>query len=95
MNQSLQQQGNYSYYIQAIDTSNNVALSSIHIFSLPPNWDINNDGTVTILDLTLVSNHYDETGSHGWIREDVDNNGVIQILDIVYVSSHFGESWWI
>jgi len=93
-NQSLSQLGNYSYRIQATDTSNNVALSSSHTFSLPPNWDINNDGVVTILDLVLVSNQYGETGDPGWIREDVDNNGVIQALDIVLVSGNFGESWW-
>jgi hypothetical protein len=93
-NQSLHQQGNYSYRIQATDTNNNVALSSSHIFSLPPNWDINNDGVVTILDLVLVSNHYSDIGGYGWIREDVDNNAIIQVFDIVIVSNHFGESWY-
>jgi hypothetical protein len=94
-NQSLHQQGNYSYRIQATDTSNNIVLSSSHTFSLPTNWDINNDGVVTILDLVQVSNHYDEIGGNGWIRADVDNNGVIEVLDIALVSSHFGESWWV
>jgi len=94
-NRSLHLQGNYSYFIQATDTSNNVAVSSSHVFSLPPNWDINKDGHCTILDLVLVSNHYGQTGGHGWIREDVDNNGVIQVLDIVFVSGHFGEVWWV
>lgn len=88
-NQSLNQEGNYSYRIQATDSSNNVALSSNDTFSLPANWDINFDGVVTVLDLVLVSNHYGETGGYGWIREDVDNNGVIQILDIVIVSNQF------
>jgi hypothetical protein len=92
-NQSLHQQGNYSYRIRATDTSNNVAFSSNYTFSLSPNWDINYDGVVTILDLVLVSNHYGETGDNGWIREDVDNNGVVQALDIVLVSGNFGESW--
>jgi hypothetical protein len=94
-NQSLHQPGNYTYRIQATDTSNNVVLSSSYILSLPPNWDIDHDGVVTILDLVLVSNHYAETGYNGWIQEDVDNNGVIQSLDIVLVSEHFGESWWL
>jgi hypothetical protein len=94
-NQSLHQQGNYSYRIQATDTSNNVAFSSSYTFSLSPNWDINNDGVVKILDLVLVSNHYGETGDNGWIREDVDNNGVIESLDILLVSNNFDESWWI
>ena len=93
-NQSLHQQGNYSYRIQATDTSNNVAFSSSYTFSLPPNWDINYDGIVKILDLVLVGNHYGETGDPGWIREDVDNNGKIESLDIQLVANNFDKSWW-
>lgn len=87
--------GNYSYSIQARDPSNNVATSSTVLFSMPPNWDVNRDGEVAIMDFVLISNHYDQSGSNGWIREDVDNNGDIEVLDMVLVSSHFGESWWV
>jgi hypothetical protein len=93
-NQSLHQSGEYIYQYQVTDTSGIIAYSSSHTFSLQPDWDINNDGIVTIQDLVLVSNHYGETGDKGWIREDVDNNGIIQTLDIVLVSNHFGKSWW-
>jgi hypothetical protein len=94
-NWTLTVMGNYSYRIQATDTSGNVALSSSYLFSLPPNWDINIDGAVTILDLVLVSNQYGQSGADGWIREDVDNNGTIQVLDLVLVSGYFGTSWWV
>ncbi|MBE3136372.1 MAG: hypothetical protein IMZ43_03125 [Thermoplasmata archaeon] len=86
--------GNYSYSIWAKDTSNNANTSSNVVFSMPPNWDVNSDGTCAIFDLVLISNHYGENGAHGWIREDADNNGEIQVLDLVYVSNHYGESWW-
>jgi hypothetical protein len=86
--------GNYSYSIWAKDTSNNAVTSSNVLFLMPPSWDINNDGVITILDLVLISNHYGEIGAFGWIREDVDNNGKIQILDMSLLSVHFGESWW-
>jgi len=85
--------GNYSYSIWAKDTSNNANTSSTVLFSMPPNWDVNSDGTCAIIDLVLISNHYNENGAHGWIREDADNNGEIQVLDLVYVSNHYGESW--
>ena len=88
------QYGNYSYYIWADDASDNTIASSSYNFSMVPNWDINNDGVVNIFDLVVVSNHYDETGNAGWIREDVDNNGEIQVLDLVLVSNHYGETWW-
>ena len=85
--------GNYSYTIWAKDTSNNVKTSSSLLFSMPPNWDINNDSCCTILDLVLVSNQYGLAGSPGWIREDMDNSGVINILDMNLISNHFGENW--
>jgi hypothetical protein len=86
--------GTYSYTIRATDTSNNVNISSSVLFSMPPNWDVNNDGDCLIFDLVLISNHYSETGADGWIREDADNNGEIEVLDLVFVSNHYGESWW-
>jgi hypothetical protein len=87
-------EGNYTYYIWAKDSSNNVNTSSNVIFSMPANWDLNSDGYCTIFDLVLVSNHYSQSGSAGWIREDADNNGEIQVLDLVFVSNHYGESWY-
>jgi uncharacterized repeat protein (TIGR02543 family) len=87
--------GNYSYSIRAIDASSNTNSSSTVLFSMPANWDMNNDGICGILDLVLISNQYGKSGASGWIREDVDNDGMITVLDLVYVSNHFAESWWI
>jgi len=87
--------GNYSYFIWANDTSGNADISSSYDFSMPPNWDVDMNGECKVFDLTLISNHYNETGAPGWIREDVDNNGVIQILDFVFVSNHYNEVWWV
>ena len=86
--------GNYSYSIRATDTNNNVNTTNNVLFSMPPNWDINLDGDCAIFDLVFISNHYNQSGANGWIREDADNNGEIQILDLVYVSNYFGTSWW-
>ncbi len=86
--------GNYSYLIWADDTSDNQKTSSNYAFSMPPNWDINNDGECNVFDQVLISNHYSETGNNGWIREDVDNDGQIGVLDLVLVSNNYGESWW-
>ena len=87
--------GNYSYFVWANDTSDNADISGSYDFSMPPNWDINNDGGCTVFDYVLVSNHYGETGNAGWIREDVDNNGQIQVFDLVLLSEHYGEVWWV
>jgi hypothetical protein len=85
--------GDYSNNIWVNDTSNNQNSTSVSLLSLPPNWDINMDGTITVFDFLLISNHFNETGNQGWIREDVDNNGKIEILDFVFVSNHFNETW--
>jgi hypothetical protein len=87
--------GNYSYSLWATDTSNNPVTSSTVLFSMPPNWDVIRDGSITVIDLVLISNHYSDTGGFGWIREDVDNNGNVEVLDMVIVSGHFGEEWWL
>lgn len=86
--------GNYSYFIWANDTSSNFNSSTIHSVSMPPNWDINNDGKCNVLDIVLISNYYSALGTPGWIRQDVDNNGHIQVLDFALVSNHYGETWW-
>ena len=53
-----------------------------------PAWDVNKDGVVNILDLTLVASHFGETGD---IDADVNADGVVNILDLTLVASHFGE----
>jgi len=82
--------GNYSYTVCAKDTNNNSVTSSNLSFWMPPNWDIDGNGVVSILDIVLVSNQYGSTGGNGWIRQDVDNNGVVNVLDIGLVSNHYG-----
>jgi len=56
------------------------------------NWDINNDGSCTVLDLVIVVVHWGKYGANGWIREDVDNNGIITILDLSLISDHYHEN---
>ena len=45
-----------------------------------PDYDVNSDGSCNIIDFVLIANHFKESGSPGWIREDVDKNGRINIL---------------
>jgi hypothetical protein len=85
--------GSYSYFIWAIDTSDNRDVSSIDGFEMPPNWDINIDHQCSIVDLVLITAHFDETGPNGWIRDDVNNDGQVSILDLVFVANHFDETW--
>ena len=54
-------------------------------------WDINNDGTVNIQDLVLISNSFGEAPLvHP--KVDVNKDGIVNILDLILVAAHFGES---
>ena len=55
---------------------------------LTPAWDVNKDGVINILDLTLVAANFGETGD---IPADVNGDNVVNILDLTLVASHFGE----
>ena len=53
-----------------------------------PPWDVNKDGVINILDLTLVAANFGQTGS---TLADVNGDNVVNILDLTLVASHFGE----
>jgi fumarate hydratase class II len=54
-----------------------------------PNWDVNMDGSVNVLDMTTVGQHWGETGAAHWIREDVNTDGVIDVLDMILIGQHW------
>ena len=49
--------------------------------------DVNQDGTVNILDLTLVAQNFGTSTP----RTDVNGDGIVNILDLVFVAQNFGE----
>ena len=51
-------------------------------------WDVNKDGVVNILDLTLVATRFGQTGS---VPADVNGDNMVNVLDLTLVASHFGE----
>lgn len=87
------QYGNYTFYFWCKENNMNTKTSKIYNFSMPPNWDINNDGQCNILDHLLISEKYGLTGMEGWIREDVNNDGEISLIDLVIISNHYQEKW--
>ena len=54
--------------------------------------DVNVDGIVNILDLTLIATHFGETPTEDQTSNpDVNGDGVVNILDLTLVASHFGK----
>ena len=58
-----------------------------------PPWDINQDGVVNYLDVSLLVNHYGDTGTPGWIPEDINQDGIVNYLDVSLLVNHYGESY--
>ncbi|MCD4703259.1 MAG: putative Ig domain-containing protein [Methanosarcinaceae archaeon] len=65
---------------------------SITINDVHPRWDVNEDGEVNILDITLIGQQYGNTVSTPYPRWDVNQDGVINIQDLTVTSYHFGET---
>ncbi|MFO8077267.1 MAG: hypothetical protein R6U21_01295, partial [Thermoplasmatota archaeon] len=80
--------------LYAEDMQGNKNTSTIHSFSLAPNWDVNMDGLSNLFDFNNISAVYGSEGTCGWIREDVDNNGKINVLDLTLVSQQYENGWW-
>jgi len=56
-----------------------------------PRYDVNADGKVDVLDITIVAQHYGETTNLPYPRYDVNANGKVDALDITIVTKHCGE----
>lgn len=53
--------------------------------------DVNGDGVINVLDLSLVGEKFLQTGSPGWIPEDVIPDGEINVLDLSRVGECQGQ----
>ncbi len=64
------------------------------MISIPPAYpvyDVNEDGNVNIIDLTLVGQNINKIAGASSLRCDVNKDGFVNVLDIIIVSQHFGE----
>jgi hypothetical protein len=59
---------------------------------LQPRWDVNEDGTVNVLDITLVGQNYGQNYTEDLPRWDVNQDGTVNIQDLSIVSGRFGET---
>ena len=53
-----------------------------------PNWDVDQNGLINVIDIGLVIDHYDST-SPANPRADVDRNGRVNIVDIGIIIDHY------
>jgi len=79
----------YSYEIIAYDTSGNNSLASTvtAIASYPA--DINQDGHIDLLDLSLLASKYGQSGA-GLGRSDINLDGRVDLLDLSLLAGSYG-----
>lgn len=85
--------GSHTILVTVTDGVNEVTSQrTIMINNLHPLWDINEDQSVDILDITIVGQKYGTTVDAPYPRYDVNQDGIINIQDLVVVGYHFGET---
>jgi hypothetical protein len=87
----------YVRYIHSAELTHYSILSSeiLYILSRNPGAvDINRDGKIDIIDISLVAKSYGSTpGNNTWnVAADLNSDDVISILDIAMVAKNFGKS---
>lgn len=63
---------------------------AISLFSITGEWDINVDGRVDYVDVSLIMGNYAHTGDRGWIPSDINDDGIISYIDASFVVGHYG-----
>ena len=51
--------------------------------------DVNDDGSINVLDMITVGQHWSQTGAGGWIRQDINEDGMVNVLDATLI----GQNW--
>ena len=57
-----------------------------------PRWDVNEDGTVNVLDISIIGQKYGKSVEAPYPRWDVNQYGAINVQDMTLAAYHFGET---
>jgi chitodextrinase len=87
----------YQYHVIAYDTSANLSTASSTIgvetqagTIVSNNGDLNADGTVNFLDLSILLSHWGSTSATA-SQGDINSDGVVNFLDLSIMLSHWGQ----
>lgn len=80
----------YDYYVVAYDTEGDLSEPSdtVPAFSAYP-ADINEDGHIDLLDLSLLANKYGQSGPNLG-RADINHDGTVNLLDLSLLANSYG-----
>ena len=80
--------GTNTVQVSAAGIESTVIFQAIADTELPPmTADINNDGSVNVLNLLLITSNLDTKGTN--LAEDVNRDGIVNILDLVLTAGMF------
>lgn len=80
----------YSYYVVAFDGSGNLSVPSATADGFTAfGADINKDGHINLLDLSLLANKYGQSGANLG-RADINSDGRVDLLDFSILASNYG-----
>ncbi len=72
----------------SINVSNVIAPTPTATTTIFPNWDVNEDTYINVLDIGIVSDNYDSSSPTN-PRADVNRDGFINIIDIGIIVDHY------
>jgi Putative Ig domain. len=85
--------GTHTIEVTVSDGIDEVSSSgTITITDLQPRWDVNEDGIVNVLDITLIGQNYGITYTGDLPRWDVNQDATVNIQDLSIVAGHFGDT---
>ena len=85
--------GTHTIEVTVSDGIDEVSSSgTITITDLQPRWDVNEDGIVNVLDITLIGQNYGMTYTDDLPRWDVNQDATVNIQDLSIVAGHFGDT---
>ena len=73
--------------IEQVTDQRTITINDVH-----PRWDVNEDGTVDVLDISIIGQEYGTSVEAPYPRWDVNQDDAINVQDMALTGSHFGET---
>jgi hypothetical protein len=73
--------------IEQVTDQRTITINDVH-----PRWDVNEDGTVNVLDISIIGQKYGASVEAPYPRWDVNQDGVINVQDMTLAAYYFGET---
>jgi Ca2+-binding EF-hand superfamily protein len=57
-----------------------------------PRWDMDENGIVNILDITIIGQGYGKSVQKPYPRYDINQDGIINVQDLTIIAYYFGDT---